>query len=50
MDAKGHTKNFKITDLILHYYEDEFINDSRQFQGEVTPYNTQLVVYVDAAE
>ena len=44
----GETKKYIVKDVIFHYFQTEaFVNESRTFQGVVTPYNTQVMVYVD---
>ena len=47
IDEHGRTKKYIITDIIVHYFEEKILNEARQFQGQVVPYNNQVMVYVD---
>ena len=50
IDEKGHTKKYKVVDIVVCYFDTKIINESRYIQGTVIPYNNQVMVYVDEIE
>ena len=47
IDERGHTKKYKVVDIVVCYFDSKIINPNRNIQGTVIPYNNQIMIYVD---